>query len=63
MAGSGAPVAFMLGNSGQALVIADFLRKFQSFTGITPAQAVIDCDEAETGALKATWGSEFPIMY
>ncbi|QBM89233.1 hypothetical protein METSCH_D02970 [Metschnikowia aff. pulcherrima] len=62
-AGSGAPVAFMVSNSGQAPVIADFLRKIQSFTGITPAQAVIDCDEAETGALKAAYGPEFPIMY
>lgn len=61
--GAGAPSAFMLTNSGKGPVIADFLRKVELFTGIKPAQAVIDCDDAETAALKAVWGTDFPIMY
>lgn len=61
--GRGAPVAFMLSNSGRSRVIADFLRKVRAFTSFEPRQAVIDCDQAETAALRAVWGADFPIMY
>ncbi|KAM9903929.1 hypothetical protein OXX79_003050 [Metschnikowia pulcherrima] len=61
--GCGAPAAFMLTNAQRGPVIADFLRKVELFTGTKPAQAVIDCDDAETSALKAVWGPDFPIMY
>lgn len=61
--GCGAPAAFMLTNAGKAPVIADFLKKVRDFTGFSPIQAVIDCDDAETSALKAVWGDNFPIIY
>lgn len=47
----------------KAPVIVDALRKVESYTNFAPKQAVIDCDKAETKALKAVWGPEFLLMY
>ncbi|GEQ67357.1 hypothetical protein JCM33374_g1021 [Metschnikowia sp. JCM 33374] len=52
ISGDGAPLAFMLTNAGNAIVIADFLKQLKSRASFNPTQAVTDCDEAETSAIK-----------
>ncbi|GEQ66983.1 hypothetical protein JCM33374_g646 [Metschnikowia sp. JCM 33374] len=61
--GKGAPVAFYISNSQSSIVVADFLGKVKDFCHFQPTQAVIDCDAAETKALRHIWGQGLLIVY
>lgn len=61
--GKGAPAAFMMTNSQRSEVIAHFLKAVRAFCSFQPVQAVIDCDQAETNALKEVWQNEVSIVW
>lgn len=61
--GKGAPAAFMMTNCARSEVISHFLRKVREFAWFLPKQVVIDCDQAETNALREIWNDEVTIVY
>ncbi|KAM9927890.1 hypothetical protein OXX80_010179, partial [Metschnikowia pulcherrima] len=49
------PVAFLLTNSQNDFVLADFFKKIKEYCQYTPKRILIDCDIAEKLALERVW--------
>lgn len=49
------PAAFLITNSQDYIVVADFLKQVKEFTNIEPTRVAIDCEDSEKRAFESVW--------